>query len=55
MTKNPTLVQHLKFFSYFGISELGPMQGKHVLSQTKLKLNNPCQLVKAELDEQLGN
>ena len=30
---------------YFGISEVGSIQGKHVLSQTKLKLNNPFQLV----------
>ena len=35
-------------FSYFGISEVGSIQGKHVLSQTKLKLNNPFQLVSSE-------
>ena len=34
-------------FSYFGISEVGSIQGKHVLSQTKLKpfSPNPFQLV----------
>ncbi len=32
-------------FSYFGIAEVGSLQGKHVLSQTKLKLNNLFQLV----------